>query len=94
MGFTATPPGSLPTFIVATTVLLVGTVTVKVTMPETIPEVALIVVVPTATPVVLPELSGLAATKVLLLVQATLPVMLAVELSEYVPVAVKVIGAH
>jgi len=94
LGFTATPPGSLPTFIVATTVLLVGTVTVKVTMPETIPEVALIVVVPTATPVVLPELSGLAATKVLLLVQATLPVMLAVELSEYVPVAVKVIGAH
>ena len=94
MGFTATPLGPLPTFTVLTTVLLVGVVTVKITMPETMPEVAVIVVVPTATPVVLPELSGLAATEVLLLVQATLPVMLAVELSEYVPVAVKVIGAH
>jgi hypothetical protein len=62
-------------------------VTVKVVDPEILPDVAVIVVVPPATPVARP-LDEIVAVAVFDELQATDPVMFCVVLSEYVPVAV------
>ena len=62
-------------------------VTVSVAVPETLPEAALIVVVPAPTPLARPA-AEIVATTGLLLVHATLALQSAVVLSEYVHVAV------
>jgi len=59
----------------------VAPVTVRLALPETLPEVALMVVEPAATPVARPPLE-IVAVAVLLLDHVTVEVQLEVELSE------------
>ena len=61
--------------------------TVSTVEPLTSPNVALMLEVPTATPVARPDVAPMVATVVVAEAQVTEPVMMAVELSEYVPVA-------
>jgi hypothetical protein len=65
----------------------VDAVTVKVAVPDMLPDIALIVVVPAATAVAIPAFDILALL-VSEEVQVTEAVIFCVELSEYVPVAV------
>lgn len=66
-------------------------VAVPVMVPVMVPEVAVMVAVPTATGVATPVVATIVAMLAALVLQATLVVMTAVELSLYVPVATKLL---
>jgi len=67
--------------VTAIPVRVMALLTVRVALPDTLPEVALMVVVPAATPVARPPLE-MVAVAVLLLDQVTVVVQLDVELLE------------